>query len=64
MVFVVENHNYWKYIVPHLVKKNRVLTIDLRGHGDSSTPKNDYEITDMAEDIAMLLSSSKSSVQH
>ena len=28
------NHNYWKYIVPHLVKKNRVLTIDLRGHGE------------------------------
>lgn len=51
------NHNYWKYIVPHLVKKNRVLTIDLRGHGDSSTPKNDYEITDMAEDIVMLLNS-------
>ncbi|MGM0873870.1 MAG: alpha/beta fold hydrolase [Bacillota bacterium] len=51
------NHNYWKYIVPHLRKKNRVLTIDLRGHGDSSTPKNDYEIADMAEDIAILLNS-------
>jgi pimeloyl-ACP methyl ester carboxylesterase len=51
------NHNYWKYIVPHLVKKNRVLTIDLRGHGESSTPRDSYEITEMAEDISILLNS-------
>lgn len=51
------NHNYWKYIVPHLIKKNRVLTIDLRGHGESSTPKDCCEITDMADDVALLLKS-------
>lgn len=54
--FCGDSH-YWKYIVPQLAKKNRVLTVDLRGHGDSSTPKDDFEITDLAEDIASLLSS-------
>ncbi|WP_226666726.1 alpha/beta fold hydrolase [Metabacillus litoralis] len=54
--FCGDSH-YWKYIVPHLVKKNRVLTVDLRGHGDSSTPKNDFEITDFADDISSLLTS-------
>lgn len=49
------NNNYWKYIVPHLAKRKRVLTVDLRGHGDSSTPKDSCEITDMANDIAILL---------
>ncbi|MDQ0228881.1 alpha/beta fold hydrolase [Metabacillus malikii] len=51
------DHNYWKYIVPHLIKKNRVLTIDLRGHGHSSTPKDTCDITEMADDIAKVLQS-------
>lgn len=54
--FCGDSH-YWKYIVPQLAIKNRVLTVDLRGHGDSSTPKDGFEITDLAEDIASLLSS-------
>jgi pimeloyl-ACP methyl ester carboxylesterase len=51
------NSHYWKYVVPHLVKKNRVLSVDLRGHGDSSTPRDCCEITDMAMDLGSLLDS-------
>ncbi|MFC0274339.1 alpha/beta fold hydrolase [Metabacillus herbersteinensis] len=45
------SHEYWKYIVPALTKEYRVLTIDLRGHGGSSTTKNGYNVSDMADDI-------------
>ncbi|WP_273126130.1 alpha/beta fold hydrolase [Metabacillus sp. HB246100] len=48
---------YWKYIVPQLVAKNRVITVDIRGHGHSSTPKDEFEIMDLADDLDKLLTS-------
>ncbi len=36
-----ENHNFWKFQIPAFTKDYMVLTIDLRGHGESDKPKKD-----------------------
>lgn len=49
------SHEYWNKIIPDLSKKHRVLAVDLRGHGSSSTAKDEYQIEQMADDIAKLI---------
>lgn len=49
------SHEYWNKIIPDLSKKHRVLAVDLRGHGQSSTAKDEYQIEHMADDIAKLM---------
>ncbi|MBD1381586.1 alpha/beta fold hydrolase [Metabacillus arenae] len=51
------SHEYFKYLIPELSKRHRVLAIDLRGHGESSTVMNEYDINEMADDIAGILKS-------
>ncbi|AZB43241.1 alpha/beta hydrolase [Bacillus sp. FJAT-42376] len=47
--------DYWKYIIPELSKNHRVLAVNLRGHGGSSTVKEPYGIEEMAEDIKLVM---------
>lgn len=41
----------WDAQVPVFSKDFRVLTVDLRGHGASTKPKNEYGVDHMTEDI-------------
>lgn len=45
----------WEEQVPAFSHKYKVLTIDLRGHGQSDKPKGPYSMQMFAEDIAELL---------
>ncbi|MTH52061.1 alpha/beta fold hydrolase [Bacillus mangrovi] len=47
--------DYWKYVLPELAKKHRVLAVNLKGHGGSSTAKEEYGVEEMAEDIKLVL---------
>lgn len=49
------SREYFNKIIPELSKKHRVIAVDLRGHGHSSTAKGDYRIEQMADDIAKLI---------
>lgn len=49
------SREYFSKIIPDLSKKYRVIACDLRGHGHSSTVKEEYSITSMADDMAKLL---------
>lgn len=45
------SHEYFKYLVPILAEKHRVVALDLRGHGGSSTSDEPYSVEDMADDV-------------
>lgn len=45
----------WDFQIPFFSKKYRVIAVDLRGHGNSSKPLNDYGVDFMTEDIKQLL---------
>lgn len=45
----------WDAQVPFFSKTYRVITVDLRGHGKSSIPKEDYGVPFMTEDIKCFL---------
>ena len=46
------NHNMWEYEVEYLIEIGyRVVTIDLRGYGQSDRPKDGYDYDTMASDI-------------
>ena len=49
----------WEEQVPVFSKKFRVITLDLRGHGQTDKPKGPYSISMFAEDIAELIKSLK-----
>ncbi|WP_030354786.1 alpha/beta fold hydrolase [Streptomyces scopuliridis] len=46
----------WRPVVAALPPGRRVITADLRGHGESSTPPRGYSPADFAGDLAMLMS--------
>ncbi|MBS2969300.1 alpha/beta hydrolase [Metabacillus sp. KIGAM252] len=46
---------YWKYVIPEMAEKHRVLAVNLRGHGGSSTVKESYGVEEMAEDIKLVM---------
>lgn len=48
---------YFERITPELSKNYRVITPDLRGHGQSDAPLGAYTIEQMADDIAGLMES-------
>jgi pimeloyl-ACP methyl ester carboxylesterase len=39
----------------HFAKRHRVVSVDLRGHGESDKPRNAYPIAAYADDIAYLI---------
>lgn len=45
----------WDAQVPFFSKKYRVITLDLRGHGDSTKPLNDYGVALMTKDVKQFL---------
>ena len=45
----------WDGQVPFFSKNYRVITLDLRGHGDSTKPKEDYGVHFMTEDVKAFL---------
>jgi pimeloyl-ACP methyl ester carboxylesterase len=49
------NRTHWRDQVPHFAKKHRVLAVDLRGHGESDKPDQDYTIDGFVDDMAWLI---------
>lgn len=50
------DHEEWKYQIPELSKSFRVITCDLRGHGDSSKEEPDkFSVELFADDLAGLV---------
>lgn len=47
--------NGWCFHLPELTRARRVIAVDLRGHGRSSTPADGYRPRDLATDLAALL---------
>ena len=45
----------WDAQVPFFSKTHRVITLDLRGHGNSSKPKDNYGVELMADDVKQFL---------
>ncbi|KEZ52918.1 MULTISPECIES: alpha/beta fold hydrolase [Metabacillus] len=48
------SRGYFNKIIPDISENYRVIACDLRGHGHSSTVKDEYSITSMADDLATL----------
>lgn len=55
----LENNTMWKDIVPILSKKNRVITIDLLGHGKTENLSYIHTMTEQAKMIKAVLDSLK-----
>ncbi len=49
------NATQWQYQIETLSQHNRVLAIDLRGHGQSSRPDSGYEMDRLVADIMAVL---------
>src|SRR5690348_10490166 len=49
------NRDNWRDQIPHFAKKHRVVAIDLRGHGDSDKPDEDYSVQGFVDDVAWLI---------
>jgi len=48
-------HAMWSYQVPAFSNRFPTITVDLRGHGESTKPAGDFTVADMARDIVRLL---------
>jgi pimeloyl-ACP methyl ester carboxylesterase len=49
------NRSFFKPQYDHFAAKHRVVSLDLRGHGDSDKPQGAYPISAYADDIAFLI---------
>lgn len=49
------DHTFWRRQVPAFRRRHRVVTVDLRGHGRSSKPRQEYTIAGFCEDLEWLL---------
>ena len=47
----------WRRQVPHFVSRYRVITYDMRGHGESAAPDYPYSLEMLAEDVIGVLDS-------
>ena len=41
----------WKALTPFIDQANRVIAVDLRGHGDSAVPPGPYSMAELAADV-------------
>lgn len=48
------NNTYFAPQIEHFASKHRVVAVDLRGHGSSDKPEQDYTIPGFAEDLAWM----------
>lgn len=51
---------YWRAQVPHFSKSHRVVTLDLAGHGHSSTKRLQYSMLAFGEDVRVVTESTGS----
>jgi len=49
------SHAYWEKVIPKLAEDFRVIAIDLPGHGDSTSIKEEHSIEDYADMLKDLL---------
>ena len=49
------SHGWWRWQAPELSRDYRVLSLDVRGHGQSSTLEGEYSVDGFARDLGMLL---------
>ncbi len=49
------SHGWWRWQVPALSREYRVLTLDVRGHGQSSELVRPYSVDGFAKDLEILL---------
>ncbi len=52
---LTRDHTIWRKIVPLLKEKYRIIVPDNRDAGQSSLSSRNYEIVDLADDLADLL---------
>jgi pimeloyl-ACP methyl ester carboxylesterase len=50
-----DNAREWVPLIPYLSKQDRLIVVDIRGHGDSDKPECCYARIDFAYDIKLLL---------
>lgn len=48
------DHTYFAPQAEHFSRNHRVISVDLRGHGESDKPEQDYSMAGYADDIAWL----------
>jgi len=44
----------WRFIIPKLKKHFTVISYDLRGHGKSPIPSNEFDLEDLVHDLELL----------
>jgi len=49
------NRRFWRRQVPAFSRRQRVVAVDLRGHGRSQAPHQDYTMEAFADDLAWLV---------
>lgn len=49
------NHRVWEHQASYLLENHRVVTVDLRGHGRSDTPVDEYEHRQHATDVRAVI---------
>ena len=49
------DHTYWRRQVPAFRRRHRVVSVDLRGHGRSSKPRQEYTIEGFCRDLEWLM---------
>ena len=54
----------WQSQVEFFSESHRVVTVDLRGHGQSSKPAKDYSIHQFADDLGQLLEKTENTPAH
>ncbi len=60
---ITENSSSWDPVLEQLTDTNRVITLDLRGHGQSGTAAR-YDLEAMAGDVASVISSAGADMPH
>jgi len=51
----LENISMWKDVIPHLAKKNKVICIDLLGHGNTESLGYIHTMEDQAKMVQFVL---------
>lgn len=49
------DRSYWRKQIPPFAARHRVVTIDLAGHGDSGSDRQDYTMAAFGEDVAAVI---------
>jgi len=49
------NQTMWRGQIEAFAPRHRIIAVDLRGHGESDKPDQDYDITGFADDMAWLI---------